>query len=458
MRISALIDRPVLLLGGGREGQATLALLRARGHRGEVLLLADQAPAQPLEGAAWLDPARLDPLLRPGTIVVRSPGFAPAHPLRRRLDASPVTQTTATRIALAELAAAGIAVIGVTASKGKSTISTLTQLLLQAAGVPAQLAGNIGVPVLSRLDDMIAAKTPVVMEISSYQCADLPEAGGPAQAVFGRLFPEHLDWHGDLAGYYGAKARLLACAPPGGLLQVDWRSRAVAGAQPLQAPLARTDVEIEWVNRPGQGLHTAADGIHDGKERLLDTELVRLPGRHNRENACLAFAAARRHGARPADLAEVLAGFAGLPYRLQDEGVHGDIRWINDSISTAPEAACAGLEALGGAAATLIAGGQDRGYDYAPLAQALRDWQVRTLVVLPESGPAIAAAVHHLLQPGEAPRVIEATSLAEAVAAAASATPAGASCLFSPAAPSYHNWSGFEARGREFSQLVAGLG
>ncbi|MDE3012264.1 MAG: UDP-N-acetylmuramoyl-L-alanine--D-glutamate ligase [Pseudomonadota bacterium] len=459
MPISALADRPVLLLGGGREGRATLEWLQQHRHRAPLHLLGDQPPDPPLAGAPWVSAADLGPLLTPATVVIRSPGFAPAHPLRRLLDASPVEQTTATRLALAELRAAGLPLIGVTASKGKSTISSLTDLLLQAAGHASELAGNIGVPLLARVEAMIAAAAPVVIELSSYQCDDLMPGEGPQQVVFGTLFPEHLDWHGSLSAYYAAKARLLAAAPAGAHLHVDWRARTVLEQHGLAAVLARHDVSLEWVNRPA-GLHVAGHGFADGSRCLLEHADCRMPGLHNRENACLAFAAARRHGALPAHLAQVLRDFGGLPFRLQDEGRHGGIRWINDSISTAPEAACAGLEALQGSVSVLIAGGQDRGYDYAPLAAAMVRWQVRHLVALPESGPAIAAALKAssaVHAAGAPPLVSVAANLAEAVARARQLAPPGSTCLFSPAAPSYHAWPGFEARGRDFRTLVLSL-
>ena len=220
MRISTLLDRPVLLLGAGREGLATFRLLRTRGHTAPIQVLADQ-PAQGLpDGLLSVDGADLDAVLTPATVVVRSPGFAPHHGLRRRLDAWGGRQTTATRLLLEELQAADIATVGVTASKGKSTIATLTHELLLAAGRRAALVGNIGVPGLSRLDSILAERPIVVLELSSYQCADLAPDEGPALVVLGSLFPEHLDWHGTLHDYLAAKASLLSAAPAGACLMV----------------------------------------------------------------------------------------------------------------------------------------------------------------------------------------------------------------------------------------------
>ena len=116
---------------------------------------------------------------------------------------------------------------------------------------------------------------------------------------------------------------------------------------------------------------------------------MKLRGPHNLLNASAALAAAELYGARPSHLESVLASFAGLPHRLEDLGVHGGVRWINDSIATAPEAAVAALDAFPGEVGTYIGGGTDRGFDFAPLARALSAGAVRNVILLPPGGPAM---------------------------------------------------------------------
>ncbi len=457
MRISALIDRPVLLLGAGREGLAAARLLVARGHQAPLWVTGDQCPAAQadLPGLQPSAPEDLARVLRERPVVVRSPGFAPHHPLRQQIDAAGLEQTTGTCLMLAELRAAGLTVIGVTASKGKSTTSSLLLHTLLHSGVPARLLGNIGLPALAELDAVLETRPVVVLELSSYQCDDLQPGLGPQTAVFGPLFPEHLDWHGSLAAYYRAKTRLISALPPGGVALAHVAARDTLAALSLQTPFERQDISVEWVQDDGRriGLHADAVGLHDGSTLLVPSATLRLRGQHNRENACLAFAGARRAGATVAGLTRALAEFDGLPYRLQDEGVIAGIGWINDSISTAPEAACAALEAFQGRVGTLLVGGQDRGYDYRPLLAALHRWQVQHVIVLPDSGAALAA----LCVPPQPFTLHQAGNLAQAVALSAQLTPRGGLCLFSPAAPSYHLWSGFEARGAEFRQHVQAL-
>ena len=150
-------------------------------------------------------------------------------------------------------------------------------------------------------------------------------------------------------------------------------------------------------------------------------------------------------------LGAVLRSFGGLPYRLQDEGERNGVRWVNDSLSTAPEAAAAAVRALAPGVRTVIAGGQDRGYDPTPLVEALIAHGVQTLVVVPDTGAAIAAAARRMGFGGD---VHEVAGLPEAVAMAVARTPAGSTCLFSPGAPSYNRYKSFEERGAHLRALI----
>jgi UDP-N-acetylmuramoylalanine-D-glutamate ligase len=164
MRISALPPGKIGLLGFGVEGKATLAALRRAGRADDVAVYSDA----PLALEPGLDlrvgpTARLDDL----ALLLRSPGFAPHHPLRRRADAEGIVQSTATRLFLAEVRALGLPIIGVTGSKGKSTTSTLTALTLQAAGQEAALVGNIGTPASATTCSPVRAPTSPCCSTSS---------------------------------------------------------------------------------------------------------------------------------------------------------------------------------------------------------------------------------------------------------------------------------------------------
>jgi UDP-N-acetylmuramoylalanine--D-glutamate ligase len=318
------------------------------------------------------------------------------------------------------------------------------------------LAGNIGRPPLCALDEVLASRAVSVLELSSYQCADL--ALGPTVAVLLSLFPEHMDWHGGAEAYFAAKLRLAETQEPGDLTLYNAADPRLVARLPL-GPARHQPFQDEGT------LHFAGGWFRDGGERLFDDSAVRLRGRHNRINAVAALAAARPFGAAPGDLERILTTFEGLPHRLEPLGLHAGIRWVNDSISTAPEAAAAALEAFPGEVDTLIAGGADRGYDFDVLARALAASAVRQVITLPPGGDAIARALRAARPPGHPserlagrPEIHAAPDLAAAVAHAAAVTAPGRICLLSPGSPSYGVFRDFEDRGRQFRELVEGLG
>ncbi|WP_130470484.1 UDP-N-acetylmuramoyl-L-alanine--D-glutamate ligase [Candidatus Magnetaquicoccus inordinatus] len=444
MTICELIERRVGILGLGVEGQAALQALRAAGYQQTVPVLVEKpltldeswGPVQLCQGAA------AEAVLPELDVLIRSPGFAPGHPWRQQADRLPLLQTTPTNLFLAEVRRAGLPVIGITGSKGKSTTSTLLYESMRAAGLPVCLLGNIGVAALAQLPEVLAEDKMTVLEMSSYQCADLQL--GPSIAVVLNLFPEHMDWHGSVDAYYLAKMQIGACQLPGDLLRID--QRAVPWMQRLR-PVAEEEMILQE-----RGYHIADGFFCRGTERLFATTAMRLPGRHNWENGCAVLAAAELVGVGAEVVQGVMGEFSGLPYRMSDLGVRGGIRWINDAISTAPEATVAALQAFLPQVATLIVGGKDRGYDYAPLVERLAESAVRTLILLPDSGRRVAELVRACS--GLSCRIIEVADLPEAVQQAKRWTEKGWSCLFSPGAPSYNQFANFSERGQAFLKAV----
>jgi UDP-N-acetylmuramoylalanine--D-glutamate ligase len=443
MLISQLINKNIALLGLGREGLATYQTLRANGHEREILVLADTRPNELPPGARFVDLAAAAHELDAVDVVIRSPGFPPGGAQRTLLDRKGCQQITATQIFLCEAHARGLTTIGITGSKGKSTTSSITHALLRAAGHNALLVGNIGLPALSMLEQATRERALVVMELSSYQCMDLQTGSGPDVAYIGPLFPEHIDYHGSYENYIDAKLNLARSQRAGGLTYCHASSRDLVAAQLRSGSL-------EVVNTPDT-LHFADGWFMDGTQRLCSDAQMRLLGHHNRENASAAFGLARRFGATATHLEAVLSEFRGLPFRLELEGQHGGITWINDSISTAPQATAAAIEALAGKADTLIAGGFDRGYEPAAMVDAIAQFSVRNVILLPDTGLPIAQEL--------ARRQINASvhsveTLSQAVDKAFELTPPGGTCLFSPGAPSYNQFANFEARGLELRRCI----
>lgn len=439
-------DARLAVFGYGVEGTASVRWLASRGIS-TVTVIASERPADLPAGASWR--ADTDPAALAGIdLLIRSPGIKPSHPLLGEAARLGLPVTTATRLFVESVRDAGIPIVGVTGSKGKSTTSTLIHLALVEAGVSSVLVGNIGRAALDTLPDVLARRPVVVFEMSSYQTHDLTV--GPSAAVLTRLFPEHLDWHGGTKAYYGSKLNIARVQRPEDV--TIWNSADPELARRAPFGPAR---QVAYGRKPG----VIFDGgtFRRGDAVLFDDRGMKLLGLHNRLNVCAAFTAAELFGAGPRDMRAVIVEFAGLPHRLEDLGMHGGIRWFNDSISTAPEAAVAALEALGLEVATYVGGGTDRGFDFSPLARALAAGSVRDVVLVPPGGAAIEAAIAREA-PDLLPRTRVVADLAEAVAEAARVTPARATVLFSPASPSYGVFRNFEERGNAFRELVRRLG
>jgi UDP-N-acetylmuramoyl-L-alanine---L-glutamate ligase len=432
MTISLATDTRVAVFGYGVEGRSALAWL-FRGGVDDVRVISASRPADLGADMLWVDETRIDAALDRVELLVKSPGIKPSHPLLVEARKRGVAIASSTTLFLERAREAGLAVIGVTGSKGKSTTATLIAKTLEAASIPNVLVGNIGTACLDLLESAVSNRPVIVFELSSYQTHDLTL--GPTVAVITRLFPEHLDWHGGVAAYYRDKLRIAATQRPDDV--TIWNA---------------SDPELARRAPFGPAKHVP---YGDGPPRFSDAGML-LRGPHNRQNAAAALAASELFGAGPAQLEHVLATFAGLPHRLEDLGTFGGVRWINDSISTAPEAAVAALDAFGEEVKTYIGGGTDRGFDFAPLARALVARAIPHVILVPPGGAAIRDALVAVSAESGA-RATLVADLAEAVDLAARAAPKGSTVLFSPASPSYGTFRNFEERGNALRLLVFGL-
>jgi UDP-N-acetylmuramoylalanine--D-glutamate ligase len=441
MRLADLAGARVALLGFGREGRATAEALPSTS-----LVVLDDAPRPDGVTLPWLSGAAAIEALRDVDVLVASPGIPPRHPVQAALRERGLRVTTATNLFLAECAEEDVPVVIVTGSKGKSTTSTLLHASLEEAGRAAALAGNVGVPALSALPRILAEHATVVLETSSYQAATLDRS--TELVLVTELFPEHLDWHGSFEQYATDKLRACALQEPDALTVWNGASDELRRRAPL-GPARHEAYAVEG------GVHFAGGWFSRGAQRLFTDDGMLLRGAHNRRNACGVIAAAEALGVEPEQVRAALARVGGLPHRLEDLGLHGGLRWINDSISTAPEAALAALDAYRDDARALIAGGQDRGYDFGALARSIASGPLRCVAVLPPSGLELA---RELRAAGFAGELRECDDLADAVAWTARAAPAGSTILFSPASPSYGSFRNFEERGARFRELVENLG
>jgi UDP-N-acetylmuramoyl-L-alanine---L-glutamate ligase len=446
VRLADLRDKSVAVWGTGREGRAAVIAIAAHGPS-RLLAVDDSANflSVPWEGEL----AALAPLaggdhafgaLVAADVVVRSPGVPQTHPWMAELRKRGVTITGGSALWMADHADR---TVGITGSKGKSTTAALISHLLAAVGRANVFGGNIGVPLLDLPDAEL-----YVLELSSYQCSDLTDS--PRVAVVTALFPEHLDAHGGEREYYRDKLNLLAYGPE--LIVVNGADERLMG---------------ELSNaRDAQGWGPVAVGAEDSRFRIepdewvyaSDTRLfrrdtLRLRGKHNGRNLCVALAVLDGMGVDVVDQRSVLehavAAFEGLPHRLAEIEDPSGLTFVDDTLSTSPYSAMHAIDAYEGRPLTVLVGGTDRGLDYAPLRHHLQDREI-TVIGLPDSGPRILTELAGL--PGV--RIENAEDLPAAVRLARKLTPPGGVVLLSPAAPSYGRFRNFEHRSEVFAQAV----
>ncbi len=344
-------------------------------------------------------------------------------------------------------------IVAVTGTNGKSTTTALIGHILQAAGRNVQVGGNLGPPVLAF--DPPGGAGMLVLELSSYQL-DLTRGAAFGIAVLINISPDHLDRHGTMEGYIGAKRRIFRDRPGGGqtaIVGID-----DAPGRMLHDELTRRGgwriVPISSGTRLDDGIY-ALDGIlfdaADGTAREICTldGIETLPGAHNWQNAAAAFAACRAAGIEDGAIAAAMASFPGLPHRQEAIATIGAVGYVNDSKATNAAAAARALACYDNV--YWIAGGLAKQGGLGPvLEQAGR---IRHAYLIGDSAGEFAAALE-----GHAP-CTRAGDLATAFAAAHDAAHRDggrdAVVLLSPAAASFDQWPGFEARGDAFRALVA---
>ena len=343
-------------------------------------------------------------------------------------------------------------VVTVTGSNGKSTTSALIHHILTSSGRESQLAGNIGRGVLDIEPPEDGGV--VVLELSSYQ-TDLARALTPDVAVFTNLSPDHLDRHGGMGGYFAAKRRLFAEGGPDRcVIGVDENEGRYLANQLAEGPTDDRVIRISSGTKlAGPGWHVfARKGFltewRKGRQvASIDLRPVRgLPGAHNHQNACAAYAATRALGLAPREVEAAFHSFEGLPHRSQIIAEVGGITWVNDSKATNVDAAVKALLAFGNI--RWICGGLMKEGGLTGLAPGLA--HVTKAYVIGREAAGFALGL-----PGVEAEIC--TTMEQAVARAHAEAQPGEVVLLAPAAASFDQYDSFEKRGEDFAARVRGL-
>jgi UDP-N-acetylmuramoylalanine--D-glutamate ligase len=452
--VSAPVPVPprVLVIGLAATGAAVVRHFRAAGS--EVVVIDDRAEGDVYEGRAAqarvqgatvvARPTAADSatFARDASLVVPSPLVDERHPavVAAREHGVPVRSEIDLAAERTELP-----ILAVTGTNGKTTVTSLIEVLLRAAGRHPAAAGNIGDVLLDAVDraeqDGIEM---LVAEVSSYQLA-FCDVFRPRVAVLLGVAPDHLDWHGTFAHYVASKARIFAQQRDDDLLVYD-ADDEVASQLALKAPGRTVGVSLDPAV-PGCFTVRAGRLVTPGGEELVRVDELRRSLPHDCTNALAAAAVAHALGVPGPVLRAALASYATLPHRVALVGEASGVQWYDDSKATNPHAALHAVRAFG--SVVLLAGGRNKGLDLSVLAQAAPN--LRAVVAFGESAPEIERAFDGIRP------VTRASTMRDAVRAAERAAQPGDVVLLSPGCASFDAYQSYAARGDDFAAEVRTL-
>lgn len=488
----AMKDRHILILGLGLSG---LAMARWCARHGARVTVADtrEAPPQLETLCAEVPAARFvagpleASLLQDESIsaVYRSPGLLPAELASLTAAARERGLPVGGELDLFAQALGALkaergyspAVLAITGTNGKTTVTSLTGQLVERAGKSVVVAGNIGPSLLDMLGqalDQEALPEVWVLELSSFQLDAVAEFE-PTAATILNLTQDHLDWHGDMAAYAAAKAKIFGAsgvmilnrddplvaaqrppAPVGKAARLPQRPVLTFGAG---VPTAPSDFGIEMVNgmawlvralEADETLRRRKDAeqeIH--LQRLMPVDALRIRGRHNAVNALAALALAVSGGCQLAPMLYGLREYRGEPHRVESIGILGEVEYFDDSKGTNVGATVAALNGLGtDRRLVVILGGDGKGQDFSPLADPVARF-VRAVVLIGRDASRIRTALESTGVP-----LLDAADMTQAVALSHENAQAGDAVLLSPACASLDMYRNYAHRAEAFCDAV----
>lgn len=442
--VEYLSDKKIAILGFGMEGKSTYSFIRKyldisltiidkNNPYDNMAELNNDPNIEVIYGDNYLD--NLDKY----DLVIKSPGV-----ITKDIDVSNIKFTSQLELLLKYHKDH---VIGITATKGKSTTSTLTYEILKSCGVDTILVGNIGKAIFEEIEN-IKAETFVVVEMSALQLEFVDVS--PHIGVIINLYEDHLDHAGTVEHYHANKLNIFKYQ--------DKNDYAVycKDIEPLNGYIDDRYKAIKYgidfnSNYDVNVTSIIGNYVCLNNEQIYDINSHRLLlGDHNLRNIMIVLTIARILNLDMNKVIDTINSFKGLEHRLEYVGKYNDIIYYNDAIATIPDATINAIKSLK-KVDTLIFGGMDRGIDYQQLVDYLNSGIVRNLICMPTTGYKIADMItnNHV-------NVYKTQMLDEAVKIAKQITAKEHICLLSPAAASYEYFKNFQEKGRRFKQLVVG--
>lgn len=438
----------VLLLGFGREGQSTYHVIKQVGGYAK-LDIADMLSfdalspiSRPDEDGLWITGADYQKCMDNYDVVFKSPGIVLEKPIKE-YRCRIVSQTEVFFRLFRDQ------IIGITGTKGKSTVTSLLYHILKHAGMDAMILGNIGIPALDHLEE-VKPDTKIVFELSCHQLEYMSVS--PHIGILVNIHEEHLDHYGTMEKYVDAKEQIFRNQKESDILICNVQCLPKPGTCPsrlIRAGVDAPEAEV-WVSEEDR----ASVIRYGGSAYKIPSGEIKLLGQHNYFDIGVVYAVCRILGMEEDRFSAGLKSYEPLPHRLQYLGERDGVRYYDDSISTICDTTIQALRTLKDTDTVLI-GGMDRGIDYRELIEYLSLCSVPHIILMEATGKRIYQEIYKYYPDFKNRlRLILAEHLEDGVKRAVKLTRPGHSCVLSPAAASYGIFRNFEERGAAFARLV----
>ncbi len=439
--IEKLKDKKIIILGFGMEGQSTYKYIRKYLPDKELVIMDNNYQNISLNDryASLVDVDYNS--INTCDIIIKAPGVS-----FKDIDITPFASKISSQLQLF-LETTESYTIGVTGTKGKSTTSSLMYKVLCDQGKKAFLVGNIGKPILDIADEA-DKDSYTVIEMSCHQLQYTTHS--PRLGIILNLFEEHLDHYRNKEEYFMAKINGVNYDENEYFLYTSdnellnyYKDFARTSGQFIN--ITDTKKENSYTYKDDQYVYVNGEPVF-----AVNSER-KIVGTHNLKNIMFVLTASKLLNLNLAKTVESVCSFEPLPHRIELVGTYEGVTYYNDSIATIPDAAINAVEALKNVN-TIIIGGMDRGIDYTPLVDYLKQSNIENIICLPTTGHKIAGLLGSLKKTYLVQNVEEAVDKARVV------TQKGMICLMSPAAPSYGFYKNFEERGDRYKEHIRKIG
>ncbi len=427
----------VLILGFGREGRSTYEVIK---NMDCTIAIADQNDIGGVDGAEVICGAGYQNAIYDYDVVFKSPGIVLEDKSEKVL--SKITSQTDQM-----LKRYGRQIVGITGTKGKSTVSTLIYHILKNARGNCLIMGNIGVPAFDMLGE-IDEESVLVYELSCHQLEYALYS--PHIAVLLNIFEEHLDHYGTFLKYEESKKNIYKNQSSDDVLICN------VDNVPKKEYKDGSLVTVGFGSEKDADVKITDGAITTNDEKIaFDSLKTDLLGVHNMYNIAVCYNVCKRFGVGLCDFVKHLETYKPLPHRLELVGEFDGVKYYDDSISTISETTIQALKSLGNVG-TLILGGMDRGVTYIPLIEFLTSYEIDNIIFMYDTGRIIYDAIlSDYGQKFKGKNLVLTSDLKSAVCEAKRLTEKGKVCVMSPAAASYGFFKNFEERGDVFKELVS---